>query len=78
MELMQISAGRGPIECSWAVWKVFEKLVETAEKRGIFFIEGCENRNDAVIWCGWSACEQDRVRCSCNACSIKNSSCDNK
>lgn len=28
MELIQISAGRGPIECSWVVWKLYEKLVE--------------------------------------------------
>lgn len=35
MELMQISAGRGPLECSWAVWKVFLILNKAAQTNGL-------------------------------------------
>lgn len=34
MELIQISAGRGPIECSWAVPRVAKELMKDAEKSG--------------------------------------------
>jgi peptide chain release factor len=35
MELIQISAGRGPVECSLVVWKVYEKLIETARAQSL-------------------------------------------
>lgn len=35
MKLIQISAGRGPIECSWVVWRVFEKISDEAQKKAI-------------------------------------------
>jgi peptide chain release factor len=35
VELIQISAGRGPLECSWAVWKIFERFCEAAEAQAI-------------------------------------------
>lgn len=35
MELIQFSAGRGPIECSWAVWEIYTRFCECAIKHGI-------------------------------------------
>ncbi len=35
MELIQISAGRGPVECSWVVWNVYEKFIETAKAQSL-------------------------------------------
>lgn len=35
MELMQITAGRGPIECSWVVPLVSKKIISEAKKLGI-------------------------------------------
>jgi peptide chain release factor len=35
MELIQISAGRGPLECSWAVWKIFERFCKAAKTQAI-------------------------------------------
>jgi peptide chain release factor len=35
MELMQFSAGRGPIECSWAVWEIYARFCADAVKQGI-------------------------------------------
>jgi peptide chain release factor len=35
MELIQISAGRGPLECSWAAWKIFGKFSKAAQTQGI-------------------------------------------
>jgi peptide chain release factor len=32
MELIQFSAGRGPIECSWAVWEIYTRFCECAVK----------------------------------------------
>lgn len=39
MELIQFSAGRGPIECSWAVWEIYTRFSEIATKLGIDFTE---------------------------------------
>jgi peptide chain release factor len=38
MELVQISAGRGPVECSWVVWKVFEKISDAAREYSLSVI----------------------------------------
>jgi peptide chain release factor len=35
MELMQISAGRGPLECSWAVWKIYERFCKAAQAKAL-------------------------------------------
>lgn len=35
MELIQFSAGRGPIECSWAVWEIYTRFCDSAVKHGI-------------------------------------------
>lgn len=35
MELIQISAGRGPLECSWAVRKIFERFCKAAQENAL-------------------------------------------
>jgi peptide chain release factor len=35
MELIQFSAGRGPIECSWAVWEIYTRFCADAVKQGL-------------------------------------------
>jgi len=39
MKLIQISAGRGPIECSWVVPKVAKEIIKDAKKQGILISE---------------------------------------